>query len=108
MTDRSLPAYQFRVAEFVTKHNLDASVEIRLLDLLSELGEVSIEALKASQYGKRQGVQTEDWTAELGDVFFSLVCLANTTGVNLEETLEDTLTKFRLRLDSAGVAGSGH
>ena len=107
MTVRSLPIYQSRVAEFVNEHNMDASVDIRLLDLLSELGEVSKEALKASQYGKRQGLQTKDWTAELGDVFFSLVCLANTTGVNLEETLEDTLTKYRQRLESAGDAGSG-
>jgi NTP pyrophosphatase (non-canonical NTP hydrolase) len=108
MTNRSLPAYQSLVAEFVTEHNLDASVETRLLDLLSELGEVAKEALKTSQYGKLEGMQTEEWAAELGDVFFSLVCLANTTGVNLEETLEDTLTKYRQRLESAGDAGSGH
>jgi NTP pyrophosphatase (non-canonical NTP hydrolase) len=40
-------------------------------------------------------------------VFFSLVCIANTTGVNLETSLESVLKKYQARLADRGEAGSG-
>ena len=101
------PNFQKTVAEFVKKHHLEASVEARLIDLLAEVGEVAKEALKGSDYGKVDFAQTEAWAEELGDVFFSLVCLANSTDVDLEKALEDVLTKYEKRLDEKGDAGSG-
>ena len=79
----------------------------RLIDLFSEIGEVAKETLKGSDYGKAGFNQTKAWAEELGDVFFSLVCLANSTGVDLEKALEDVLTKYEMRLDEKGEAGSG-
>jgi NTP pyrophosphatase (non-canonical NTP hydrolase) len=99
--------YQKAVAEFVKKHQLESSVEARLIDLFAEMGEVAKEALKGSDYGKADFSQTPAWAEELGDVFFSLVCLANSTGVDLEKALEDVLAKYKLRLREKGEAGSG-
>lgn len=39
----------------------------------------------------------------MGDVFFSLICAANATGVDLEEALRKALAKYRARI----AAGSG-
>ena len=55
---------------FVKNHNLESSVESRLLDLLSEIGGLAKEALKGSGYGKNPFTQTEVWEEELADAFF--------------------------------------
>lgn len=44
--------------------------------------------------------------AELGDTLFALLCLANESGVNAEEALEQTLEPYRQRIERTGHAGS--
>ena len=100
------PEFQDRVARFVAEHDLEAGVEIRLLDLLSELGEVAKEVLKGNAYGTSALVQTQAWEEELSDVFFALICLANTTGVDLDRGLQKVLQKYALRVQAKGSPGS--
>ena len=103
-----MPAIQRDVDRFVERNGLEAPVEVRLLDLVSEVGEVSKEVLKASDYGRAAfRAQEEGWAGELADVFFSLVCLANSTGVDLETALRGALEKYEQRLDAGGDPGSG-
>lgn len=99
--------FQQRVAVFVEENNLETGVEHRLLDLLSELGEVAKETLKGSCYGKTNFTATPDWELELADAFFSLICIANTTDVDLDSALDRVLEKYRHRLSTQGDAGSG-
>jgi NTP pyrophosphatase (non-canonical NTP hydrolase) len=73
---------QRAVAGFVEEAGIEAPVEARLLDLVSEVG-------------------------ELGDVLFSLVCIANTTGVDLGAALDGALGKYRERLTLGDDAWSG-
>ena len=40
---------QSKVSDFVEENQLETEVEIRLLDLMSELGELSKESLKSTQ-----------------------------------------------------------
>lgn len=89
------------------KHQLDADVEARLLDLVSEVGELSKEALKGSAYGGKEFRVTDAWRSEMGDVLYSLVCLANATGIDLETALRDAMAKCEARLAKKGDAGSG-
>ncbi len=98
---------QNKVARFVKEHNLETSVEARLLDLVSETGELAKEVLKGSQYGQRPLQLTADWSGELADALFSLLCLANSTGVDLDTVLDQVLTKYSQRLNAKGDAGSG-
>ena len=107
MNSKKLPPFQSQVAEFVEKHGLSTDVSTRLLDLLSEVGELSKELLKGSKYGKGEFVQTENWSEELADVFFALVCLANATNVDMQSGLEMALNKYVKRLRDRGNAGSG-
>jgi len=101
---------QKQVAEFVRQHVLDSDVVHRVLDLVSEVGELSKEVLKATDYGKQAfqlGVVDGHWQEELGDVLFSLICVANATDVDLEQSLASVLEKYRNRIQSKYDAGSG-
>lgn len=106
MVHSTLPDLQQTVATFVADHQLPTGVEARLLDLVSEVGELAKENLTASQYGRQPFAPTSDWAAELGDVAFSLICLANTTNVDLNDALNAALEKYRQRLSQTGNAGS--
>lgn len=98
---------QQHVAEFVTAHNLEAPVAARLLDLAAEVGELAKEALKGTAYGRADFTPTAGWAFELGDCYFALLCLANSTGVDLEQSLEDAVEKYKTRLVASGEPGSG-
>lgn len=101
-----LPPFQATVVQFVHQYDLEISVEDRMLDLTSEVGELAKEILKSTNYGKREFQSNESWNAELGDVFFSLICLANTTEINLFDSLSAALTKYQARINVQGEAGS--
>ena len=103
-----LPDFQQTVTDFIEEHGIEAPAYARLLDLSSEAGELSKEYLKNTNYGRRTfGETTDGWSNELGDVFFSLVCLANSTGVDLQTALQGSLKKYDERLRRRGCAGSG-
>jgi NTP pyrophosphatase (non-canonical NTP hydrolase) len=98
---------QRTVAGFVEEAGIEAPLEARLLDLVSEVGELSKEVLEATRYGRTPFDAPDGWAGELGDVLFSLVCIANSTGVDLGTALDGTLDKYRERLALGGDAGSG-
>ena len=95
------------VADFVRQHDLDGiGVESRLLDLVSEVGELAKDALAGTVYGAQQFTPGEAWFDEIGDVCFSLLCLADITGVDLDDALVSALDKYRSRLGTTGSASS--
>lgn len=49
MTEFSQPDFQQRVGRFVAEHGLETSAETRLLDLVSEWGEVAKEILRGNR-----------------------------------------------------------
>ncbi|QOR34653.1 MazG-like family protein [Clostridium sp. 'deep sea'] len=65
----SISKMQHKVKEFVDSYNLQTDLATRLLDLVSEVGELSKEVLKATSYGKKDIELTENFSSELGDVF---------------------------------------
>lgn len=102
-----LKEYQDIVKKFVDANNIQSSVENRLIDVYSELGEVSKEILKGNSYGKKEFIATEDLYSEVGDVMFSLICLANLLEIDLGKSLEEVLKKYKKRLMEKGDIGSG-
>ncbi len=106
-SEQELPAFQLAVARFVEAHALEAPPAIRLLDLVSEAGEVAKELLTGTRYGREEFRPGATWAEELADLYFALVCVANSTGVNLETALEAALAKYAARLAERGDAGSG-
>ena len=103
------PGYQLMVQQFIETHGLETDVSSRLLDLVSEVGELAKESLKITNYGKQAFFPHDDtqWSAELADVFFALICIANSTGVDMDEALDAALQKYATRLSSKGDVGSG-
>lgn len=97
---------QRKVEEFVRTKRLKTSIEWRILDLVSEVGELSKEILKGNDYGKRELNLTGNLKLEIGDILFSLVCIANDTGTDLEECLLNTLNKYQNRFEERGHIGS--
>lgn len=66
--------------------------------LMEEVGEVArIMARKYGEQSFKPGEENIDLADEFADVLFVLICLANQTGVNLEEALQKNLEKKNLR-----------
>lgn len=96
---------QQHITSFCKEHGLESPVEHRVLDTMSELGEVAKEVLKMSHYGRQPVEYREELKSELGDVLFSLITIANTFDVDLEDALQHVLEKYEKRLKK-GSAGS--
>ncbi|MGY6553635.1 MAG: DUF1653 domain-containing protein [Wenzhouxiangella sp.] len=103
------PGLQSQVADFCRNHQLGAPTSARLLDLCSELGELAKLWLTASHYGRgpESSPERERWQEELGDVLFSLLALAEESGVDAERALGLALERYLQRIKSAGHPGSG-
>lgn len=89
---------QKKVRKFCEENNLDAPIEHRILDLVSEIGELAKEILKMSDYGKKPIEYREEVKAELGDILYVLIILANHFDISLEEALDLVLEKYKKRL----------
>ncbi len=62
--------------------------------LTEEVGEVArIVARRYGEQSEKESDKNKDLGDELADVLFVLICLANQTGVNLEEALKKNLDK---------------
>lgn len=96
---------QAEIKKFCQENNLESPTEHRLLDLMSELGEVAKEVLKMTDYGRKPRQPRQEVKSELGDVFYSLITVANSLDIDLEEALALVLEKYKRRL-SKGSTGS--
>ncbi|MBQ0733519.1 MazG nucleotide pyrophosphohydrolase domain-containing protein [Aquimarina celericrescens] len=94
------------VKDFVLKNKYETTIEIRMLDLLSELGELSKELIISSNYGKLEISTEEKIKDEFGDVLFSLICIANLLEINMEQQIIKTLDKYKKRLITKGRISS--
>lgn len=88
---------QNRVKEFMEDKNLKSSIDVRIMDLNSEVGELNKEFIKITNYGKNDFIVNEEFKKEIGDTLFSLLCLANESKINLNECLELVLVKYEKR-----------
>lgn len=86
---------QSRVDGWIKEYGVRYFSEMTNLALLmEETGELA--RLMARTYGEQSAKETEKSTSmadEMADILFVLICLANQTGVNLEEALLANLEK---------------
>jgi NTP pyrophosphatase (non-canonical NTP hydrolase) len=69
-----------------------------LARLIEEVGEVA--RILNHEYGdkpKKPDEKPDDLSDELGDVLWSVICLANSQGVNLEDTIVRSIEKLTVR-----------
>ncbi len=94
------------VATFIDEHGLRTDPEYRILDLVSEIGEVAKNVNASTGYGEEpDGMRIQP--DELGDVLFATYALAHETGIDPETALAESLDKYRNRMGVGGDPGSG-
>ncbi len=101
---------QKKVNTFVKKNNLSTNPDILMIDLTSEIGELSKEVIKSTDYGRHKNRKiTSETEYELGDVLFCLIRLAKEMNVDLNVALNKVLKKYeeRAKKNKAKRIGSG-
>ncbi|MBR5647648.1 nucleotide pyrophosphohydrolase [Candidatus Saccharibacteria bacterium] len=98
---------QEKVKELVKKYDLGGDINVRYIDLTSEVGELGKEILEGSDYGSRDFAKTEDTEMEFGDTLFSLICVANELDIDMGEALDKALAKYARRFEEKSDIGSG-
>lgn len=89
---------QQRVDEFINTHGVRYFNELTNMAILTEeVGEVA--RVMARRYGEQSTKAGEelDLADELADVLFVLLCLANQTGVDLQQALKENILKKEKR-----------
>ena len=94
------------VDDFNYEHGLHLSPTIRILDITSELGELSKEVIKATDYGKKGFKPNDKVSDEYGDLLYSVISLGKEIGVNGEIALENALAKYEKRFSQSNTIGS--
>ena len=100
---------QKKVSEFNKNkncHNVQMPISARLLDIQSELGELCKEYLKCTKYGTMPFNKTEDFELEFGDTLYSVLSLADETGIDSEKALNLVIEKYKSRIEKNGTMGS--
>ena len=98
--------WQQRVAAFAQHHGLLHDPATHALDLVSEVGEVAKEILRATSYGDRPLQSSAELNDEIGDALYSLLALAESCGVDAGASLDAALGKYERRLGQRDTAGS--
>lgn len=96
---------QERVKKFLEQNNLETKPENRLLDLLSELGEVAKDMNESTDYGEKPEELSvkED---EIGDTLFALLALSENLNIDAEQALDKALKKYRNRMETSETPSS--
>ena len=91
----TLSQAQKTVDTWINTHGVRYFSELTNMAMLTEeVGEVA--RIIARQYGEQSfkpGEKDKNLADELADVLFVLICLANQTGVDLEEAMKNNLEK---------------
>ena len=95
------------VSELNEELDLYLDPELRVLDLVSETGELSKEVVAAQDYGETDFEVSDDLVDEFGDVYYCLLSLADELDIDPDAALDATLEKYRTRLTETGDIGSG-
>jgi len=98
---------QERVAQILRTYSIRNDVRSRLMDVMSELGEVSKDMLKATDYGAVTPDSYASLGQELGDVYFALLALVQACDVDLEQALKQVCIKYEQRMEHKGEMSSG-
>lgn len=95
----TLPAWQTKIDRWIVTHGRYWAPLSQLARLTEEVGELAREVNLT--YGEKpRATKDRDGSlaAELGDVLFIVIALANSLGIDLQETLRLTLAKYEARV----------
>jgi NTP pyrophosphatase (non-canonical NTP hydrolase) len=85
------------LSEFLIKADALMDPQSRMMDLASEVGELSKEVLKSTQYGKKEFVMTSEFKEEYGDVLYAILCMGIENGIDIEDNFNKMINKMNGR-----------
>ena len=94
-----LDELQKKVDAWIKKYGVRYFDELTNMAILTEeVGEVArIIARRYGEQSEKESDQSKDLADELADVLWVLTCIANQTGINLEEAINKNFKKKTLR-----------
>lgn len=96
------------VAKFNQTYRHPLNPNIRIMDIQSEVGELTKEVIKVQKYGTLPFAVTHDMQLELGDVLYSVLSFAEEQGIDAEQALHLAIAKYEARIAQKGHIGSGN
>lgn len=95
----TLQQTQEQVDNWIKQYGVRYFSELTNMAILTEeVGEVArIIARRYGEQSEKESDKNKDLGDEMADVLFVLICLANQTGVNLEDALKKNLDKKTIR-----------
>lgn len=103
---------QKKVKEFneivIQYHKIKMNVASRVMNIISEMGELSKEILKSTKYGTKEFSSFDDFKMEMGDVIYAILSLCDEVGINAEECLDISIEKMKGRLIKNNNLASGN
>lgn len=97
---------QDKVRTFVNDYSVNHNEKIWYIDLVSEIGELGKEILKATEYGNKKVITNTTSIEEMGDCLFSILALCCEMNIDAEEALNFALNKYKQRNELKGNIGS--
>lgn len=94
------------VAAFAAEHDIESDPAYHVLDLAAEVGEIAADATKSTNWGDDPDA-LDVKTDEIGDALFALLLVAESLDVDAGAALDESLSKYRRRIDETGSASSG-
>jgi NTP pyrophosphatase (non-canonical NTP hydrolase) len=93
--EKDLNALQAHVDEWIKTVGVRYFSELTNMAMLTEeVGEVArIIARRYGEQSEKESDKAKDLGDEMADVLFVLICLANQTGINLQEAFEKNMAK---------------
>ena len=93
--EKDLNALQAQVDEWIKTVGVRYFSELTNMAMLTEeVGEVArIIARRYGEQSEKESDKAKDLGDEMSDVLFVLICLANQTGINLQEAFEKNMAK---------------
>ena len=93
--EKDLNALQSQVDEWIKTVGVRYFSELTNMAMLTEeVGEVArIIARRYGEQSEKESDKAKDLGDEMADVLFVLICLANQTGINLQEAFEKNMAK---------------
>jgi hypothetical protein len=86
---------QARIAQTSDSLGLHAAAPIMTLGLLTDVGRLADEALAGTSFGRRPFRPTDAWAQRLADIAFTVINLADQTGVDLESAVLAALNRYQ-------------
>ncbi len=83
--------------ELLIKADAKMDPQSRMMDVASEVGELSKEVLKSTKYGRNEFTMTPEFEEEYGDVLYSLLSMGLENGIDIEANMKKMIKKMNSR-----------